>query len=154
RRDAGFEWEARAGDPRNVGETRFRVAIEVDGDRVTEARVYWKTPEAYDRVREQSNAISIAVAISKIAAGPGRLVFALGLLVQGTREGMVRWRAALKVAVPALLLYPVERLLLLGLRLKSYNTAKPFEPFLVEGYLDIVEGMIGAAIALVIAAAL
>jgi membrane protease YdiL (CAAX protease family) len=154
RRDASFEWEAHAGDPRNVGETRFRVAIEVDGDRVTEARVYWKTPEAYDRVREQSNAISIAVAIAKIAAGAGLLVFALWLLIQGTREGIVRWRVALKVAVPALLLYPVERLLLLGLRLKSYNTAKPFEPFLVEGYLDIVEGMMGAAIALVSAAAL
>src|SRR6516225_1211804 len=64
RRDASFEWEARPGDPRNVDETKFRVAMGVSGDQVTSARVFWKTPEAFDRSRERSNAVSIAVAVA------------------------------------------------------------------------------------------
>jgi hypothetical protein len=42
----------------------------------------------------------------------------------------------------------------LGQRLKDYNTAKPLETFQVENFLDIVTGMMGAGVALVIAAAL
>jgi membrane protease YdiL (CAAX protease family) len=154
RRDSDFEWEARAGDPRNVDETKFRVAVDVSGDNVTGARVFWKTPEAFDRSRESSNALSIAVAVTHIVVGAGLLVYALWLLILGTREGVVRWSAALKIAAPGVVLYPVGRLLLLGLRLKDYNTAKPYETFQVETFLDIVTGMLGTALLLVVAAAL
>ena len=45
RRDYSLEWEARPGDPRNVDETRWRVEVNVSGDRVTSARGFWKLPE-------------------------------------------------------------------------------------------------------------
>ena len=51
RRDYEFAWDARPGDPRNVGEAKWRVAIDVDGDQVTEGHAFWKLPEAYERVR-------------------------------------------------------------------------------------------------------
>jgi membrane protease YdiL (CAAX protease family) len=154
RRDASFEWEARPGDPRNVDETKFRVAMGVSGDQVTSARVFWKTPEAFDRSRERSNAVSIAVAVAHIAVGAGLLVYALWLLIMGTRQGIVRWRAALQLAAVGVVLYPVGRLLLWGSRMKDYNTAKPFETFQVESLLDIFTGMMGTALVLVVAAAL
>jgi membrane protease YdiL (CAAX protease family) len=154
RTDANFEWEARPGDPRNVDETRFRVAMEVDGDRVTEVRGYWKTPEAFDRSREGNNAVSIAVSLAHLIAGALLLVATLLLLIQGTRQGMVRWRAALKLAIAGTLSYPVSRLLIWELRLKDYNTAKPFENFQVDSALDILLGAIGTALVLVLAGAL
>jgi membrane protease YdiL (CAAX protease family) len=154
RRDANFEWEARPGDPRNVNETRFRVAVEVSGDRVTEARVYWKTPEVFDRSRERSNAISITVAVGHIVVAAGLLVYALWLLIMGTRRGAVRWREALKIAAPGVALYPVAQLLLWALQVKDYDTAKPFQAFQVESLLDIFTGMVGTGLALVLGAAL
>jgi hypothetical protein len=154
RRDSDFEWESRAGDPRNVDETRFRVAIEVSGDQVTSGHVYWKTPEAFDRAREASNAVSIGVAVARIVVTAGVLVYALWLIILGTRNGVIRWGAALKLAAPAVVLYPVGRLLLIGLRLKDYNTAKPIETFQVETYLDILTGTLGTALALILASAI
>ena len=154
RRDASFEWEARAGDPRNVGETKFRVAVEVSGDRVTGARVFWKTPEAFDRSREGSNAISITVAVIRIVAISGLLVYALWLLIQGTRHGVVRWRTGIKVAVVGAVLLPVEPLLSLGLLYRDYNTAKPIETFQAEAFLGEATGMIGSCLGLVMAGAL
>jgi membrane protease YdiL (CAAX protease family) len=154
RRDSDFEWEARPGDPRNVDETRFRVAIEVSGDQVTEARVYWKTPESFDRARESANAVSITVAVARIVVTAGLLVYALWLVILGTRNGVIRWRAALKLAAPAVILYPIGRLLLIGLRLKDYDTAKPIETFQIESFLDLLTGTLGTALALILAAAL
>jgi membrane protease YdiL (CAAX protease family) len=154
RRDSDFEWEARGADPRNVGETKFRVAVGVSGDRVTATHVYWKTPEKFDRSRERSNVVSIAIAVGHIVVGAGLLVYALWLVIVGTRRGVVRWRTALMVVAPGAALYPVSRLLMLGLRLKDYDTAKPFETFQVETLLDIFTGMMGMALALVLAAAL
>ena len=154
RRDSSFEWEARAGDPRNVGETKFRVALEVSGDRVTEARVFWKTPEAFDRSRESSNAVSISVAVARIAAISGLLVYALWLLIQGTRHGVVRWRAALRLAAVGAILLPVEPLLSLGLLYKDYNTAKPMETFQTEAFIGEATGIVGGCLGLVIAGAL
>jgi membrane protease YdiL (CAAX protease family) len=154
RRDSDFEWEARAGDPRNVDETRFRVAIEVDGDQVASAHVYWKTPEAFDREREASNAVSLTVAVSHIVVTAGLIVYALWLIILGTRNGVIRWRDALKLAAPAALLYPIGHLLLIGQRMKDYNTAKPLEGFQVEMFLDILTAALGMAIMLVLASAL
>jgi hypothetical protein len=94
------------------------------------------------------------VAVVHIMVGAGLLVYALWLLIQGTRQGMVRWATALKVAAPGVVLYPVGRMLLLGMRLKDYNTAKPLETFRVESLLDIVTGMLGTALVLVLAGAL
>ena len=53
RRDYSLEWEARPGDPRNVDQTRWRVEVNVAGDRVVSARGFWKLPESWQRGREQ-----------------------------------------------------------------------------------------------------
>ncbi len=154
RRDSNFEWETRPGDPRQVDQTPFRVVLEVSGDQVTAARVYWDTPEVFDRTREASNAVTIIVAVIRIATLAAPLVYALLLLILGTRDGIVRWRAALKLAAPAMVLYAIGRLLMLGLRLKDYDTAKPLETFQVESFLGILTSVITIAIALTVASAL
>ena len=94
RRDYSLEWEARPGDPRNVDETRWRVEVNVAGDHVVSARGFWKLPEAWQRGREQQNALAIAIAVLKIVTLAALIVYGLWLLLQGTRHGMVRWHAA------------------------------------------------------------
>ena len=156
RRDYSLEWEARPGDPRNVDETRWRVEVNVAGDRVVSARGFWKLPEAWQRGREQQNALAIAIAVLKIGTLAALIVYGLWLLLQGTRHGIVRWRAALRLALPATLLFPVAPLLSIGLMLKNYRTDIPLETFQAMTYVIVGMGVIfgfllmGAAAALIV----
>ena len=129
RRDHTLVWEARPGDARNVAEARYRVEIGVSGDRVTAARAFWKLPEAWSRERERSNALSIMALVVRLAVFAGLAVAALGLLGQGTRQGLVRWRRALRLAAVPGLLLALAALLTLPLLMKNYPTAIPVETY-------------------------
>jgi hypothetical protein len=156
RRDHTLEWEARAGDPRNLDEAHYRVHVEVAGDRVSSLRSYWKIPEAYARSRERQNALPIAVMALRIGAIAAAVVFGLWLLIQATRQGMVRWRGAIRLAVPATLLFAVGSLLSFELMLKGYNTAIPLETYQAVLYITLLMSVVfvflilGAAAALLI----
>jgi membrane protease YdiL (CAAX protease family) len=156
RRDYTLVWEARPSDARNVDQTRWRVEVTVSGDRVTAARGFWKLPEAWQRGRERENALAIIIAVLKIAVIAGLIVYAMWLLIQGTRHGFVRWRAALRLALPATLLFPVAPLLSVGLMMKSYRTDVPLETFQAMTYVSLAMSVIfgfllmGAAAALVV----
>jgi hypothetical protein len=132
------------------------VEVAVSGDRVTSARGFWKLPEAWQRGRERENALAIAIAVLKIATLAGLVVYAMWLLIQGTRQGIVRWRAALRLALPATLLFPVAPLLSVGLMLKNYRTDVPLETFQAMTYvylaMSVVFGflLMGAAAALIV----
>ncbi len=154
RRDHALQWEARPGDPRNVGETKWRVAVTVAGDRVTEGHGFWKLPEAYERTRGQQNAIAIAVAVAKIAALAGLIVWAIGLLILATRHGEVRWRATLLLALPATLLFPLGPLLKMGLALKDYRTDVPLETFQAMQFVVLGMSVLFGFLVLAAAAAL
>jgi membrane protease YdiL (CAAX protease family) len=156
RRDHSLVWEGRPGDRRNVDQTRWRVEVDVAGDRATAARGFWKLPEAWQRDRERENAIAIAIAVMKIVAIAGLVVYAAWILILGTRQGTVRWRAAIGLALPATLAFPVAPLLSAGLMLKNYRTDVPLETFQAMTYISLamvaVFGflMMGAAAALVV----
>ena len=156
RRDYTLEWEARAGDPRNLDEAHYRVHVEVAGDRVSSLRSYWKIPEAYERSRDRQNALSIAVMSLRIAAIAAAVVFGLWLLIQATRKGLVRWRGAIGLAVPVTLLFALGMLLSLELMLKGYNTAIPLATYQAGVYITLLISvifvflMLGAAAALIV----
>ena len=124
RRDYSLEWEARPGDPRNVGETRWRVHIGITGDRVASARAFWKLPETYERAREQETALAIAIAVTRIVVFAGLIVFGMWLLIQATRQGAVPWRAVIRLALPATLLFPIAPLLAVGLMMKDIRSPR------------------------------
>jgi membrane protease YdiL (CAAX protease family) len=128
RRDHTLEWEARPGDPRNVNEAHYRVALEVDGDRVTSLRVYWKIPESFERSREQQNFISIAVLALKIGVIGGAIVFGLWMLIRNVRLGLVAWRRVLLLAAVPTVGIAVTAALSLSINLsRLYQTSMPFE---------------------------
>ena len=154
RRDYTLEWEARAGDPRNLDEAHYRVHIEVAGDRVSSLRSYWKIPETYERGRDRQNALSIALMALRIGMIAAGIVYALWLLIQATRQGLVRWRGAIGLAVPATLLFALAWLLSFELMLKGYNTAIPLDTYQAVSYITLLMSaiflflMLGAAAAL------
>ena len=142
RRDYTLVWEARPGDPRNVDEAHYRVQIGIVGDTVASVRRYWKVPETFVRSREQQNALSIAILALRIVAIAGGIVYALWLLVQSIRHRLVPWRAAIQLAVPAALLFPVTPLLSLNLMLKDYPTAIPLATFQAMGYMILLMSLV------------
>ncbi len=155
RTDWVMEWEARAGDPRNVDEAHYRVHIDVAGDRVSTLRSYWKIPEAYERSRERQNALSIVLMALRIGAIAAAVVFGLWLLIQATRKGLVRWGGAIRLAVPATLLFALGTLLSFELMLRGYDTAIPLETYQAVLYMTLLISaifmflMLGAAAALI-----
>ena len=78
------------------------------------------------------------------------------LLIRGTRHGTVRWRAAMYLAVPATLLFPVAPLLSAGLMLRDYRTDVPLETFQAMTYVSLAMSVVfgfllmGAAAALIV----
>jgi membrane protease YdiL (CAAX protease family) len=156
RRDYSLEWEARPGDPRNVDQTRWRVEVNVSGDRVTSARGFWKLPEDWQRGRERENAIAITISVLRIVTFAGFVVYGLWLLIQGTRHGTVRWRPAIRLAIPATILFPIAPLLSAGLLLKNYRTDVPLETFQALTYvtlgMSVIFGFLylGAAAAIIV----
>ncbi|HLW78132.1 MAG TPA: CPBP family intramembrane glutamic endopeptidase, partial [Terriglobia bacterium] len=51
RQDYTFVWQAKAGDPRNVGDEHYRVQTEIAGDHVVAVSRYFKLPEDWERQR-------------------------------------------------------------------------------------------------------
>jgi hypothetical protein len=154
RRDFSLVWEARPGDRRSVDQTRYRVAIGVDGDRVTSMRTYWKIPESFERSRDRQNFISIAVLAIRIAAIAGGFVFGLWMLIRQIKQGLVPWRRTLLLAVVPTLAVAVGLLLPLRATLyRSYQTFVPLETFEVTTCAVLAMGvafafvMYGAAVA-------
>jgi hypothetical protein len=129
RRDHQLVWEAGAGDPRNLDEAHYRIDMEVAGDAVTALRTHWKIPETFARLRSEQNAISIAVSLGKIGVISMAVVIGLLMLVQGTRQGTVRWGAAMRMAIPFTLLAALDAALTYHLGWRNYDTALPVETF-------------------------
>jgi hypothetical protein len=151
RRDHTLVWEARAGDPRNVDEARYRTEISVDGDRVAVWRSYWKIPEAFARGRERQNWISISLAVCRIMLALVITVWGLWLMIGNIRRGLVPWGAALRLAIPAALAAAIAGLLRLPQIYEQYNTAVPLATFQASAYIwqfiTVVSAFLGFALA-------
>jgi membrane protease YdiL (CAAX protease family) len=155
RRDRTIVWEARPGDPRNLDGVRFRLEVSVAGDRVSAWRVYWHVPETYERARSQKNWIAIVLAILRIGVPVALVVAGIWLLIENIRRGLVAWRPAMRIALPATLLMAVSSLLMLAQSYRSYPTSVSLQVFqamtatgLVIAFIGTFLGL-GAAVALV-----
>jgi membrane protease YdiL (CAAX protease family) len=95
RRDYSLTWEAKPGDPRNLDEARYRIGIDVDGDRVARFTTFWKLPEAFTRERERRNLLETALmAIEAVVVGIAVLI-GLWVVVMKTRQRELRWKPVL-----------------------------------------------------------
>jgi len=128
RRDYTLQWEARASDPRNVDETRYRVQVVVDGDAVANLRAYWKLPESFERTRDRQSFFSIAVWTVRTAVTAVAIVFGMWLLIRRIRHGLVPWRLSLLLAIVPTVLTAIVAALSFHLNLyRNYDTSIPLD---------------------------
>ncbi|HZT33822.1 MAG TPA: CPBP family intramembrane glutamic endopeptidase [Bryobacteraceae bacterium] len=125
RRDHALVWEAKPGDARNLEEARYRVSVEVAGDRVAALRTFWKLPEAFVRERSRRNALSNLLAVLRVAVLVGGAIAAIWLLIQRTRRRQLRWRPALWIAAALAGLSLADSLARFHLVFRVYDTAVP-----------------------------
>jgi membrane protease YdiL (CAAX protease family) len=137
RSDHALAWEARAGDPRNLDQTHYRVEVTVCGGGIAAWRAFWKAPEWFERSRDAQTFWSIFITVAEIGASAGIAVFGLVLLIRNIRSGLVRWKAAIAIGGAAAALLTVNQLLQLDLTLKNYQTSMPFPTFQIGQYAAV-----------------
>jgi membrane protease YdiL (CAAX protease family) len=154
RRDHTLLWEARTGDPRNVGQARFRVQIGVAGDRVSSLGTLWKLPESWERERSSSNLLSILLLTLRIAVVALGIVRGVWMTIGKIRAGELRWGLVLRIAAVTAAAIALGSLLSLSVMARNYPTEIPFETFLASAWLLVLMGavfgflMMGGAAAL------
>lgn len=106
RLDHWFVYEAKDGDPRNVGEAKYRRGGSVDGNRLSVASSAWfHIPEKWERERKATTTLrAVKQGLTYLAIG-GLVAAAAMILVGRTRKGLVPWKKAFYLAiVPAILM--------------------------------------------------
>ncbi len=154
RTDHTLEWEAPPGDPRNVGEAHYRIALSVDGDQVTALRSHWDIPESYQRFREGGTLGSYTLLALKILLISGIVVWGIVIVVRNVRRGLVPWRPVLRVAGLATAAMVVSELLSLRVILKQYPTTIPLATFQAMAGIGVGVAVIFGFLALAAAVAL
>jgi hypothetical protein len=152
RRDHVLVWEARPGDARNLEEARYRVRVEVAGDRVSALSAFWKLPEAFVRARASRNALSNVLLMLRVGVLAGMVVLALWLLIVSTRKRRLRWRSAILTGTPVAGLGVAGSLAALPLAMRAYDTAIPLETFRAVMVTGLVIAGLGLFLAMACAA--
>jgi membrane protease YdiL (CAAX protease family) len=97
REDYTLVWQARAGDPRNVGDAHYRLEADVAGDQVVGFARSFKLPEEWERERRSSSLVNSALSFAGILVGLALLGAGVVLLVIRIRSGQMPWGPAAKV---------------------------------------------------------
>ncbi|MGH7969320.1 MAG: hypothetical protein ACREIC_11395, partial [Limisphaerales bacterium] len=104
REDYTLTWQAKPGNPLNVGDAHFRIAVDIAGNHVMGTSRYFKLPETWIRQREASRlGNSILLGLESIV-GIGLVALIIMLFVRQIRAGKIPWRRSLWVGVVLALL--------------------------------------------------
>jgi hypothetical protein len=129
RADYTLVWQAKAGDPRNVGEAHYRLQVEIAGDQVVGFSRHFKLPEQWERERTATrlpnvilHAVSYALILALVAGG-------LILLVKQIRRGQVPWRQSARVGAAVAVLMVLSELNQLPGFERQYPTSIPLSTF-------------------------
>ena len=158
RMDYTLVWQAKSGDPRNVGDAHYRLQVDIDGDQVVGFARSFKLPEEWERAQEGVRlannvlmGISVLTVLAAVAAG-------LILFVNLVRSGQMQWKGSAKFGVLLALLALLGALNGLALTARGYDTSMPLAIWkLMVGVgvfvVPLVEGLlawlvIGSAVSL------
>ncbi len=123
REDYSLVWQAKPGDPRNVGDAYYRLQVNIAGNQVTGFSRYFKLPEQWVRQQETTRLPNSALVALSIILGAGLVAGAVWLFVERVRSGAIRWTASLKVAVVLTVLFVLTALNRVSLLEREYNTS-------------------------------
>jgi membrane protease YdiL (CAAX protease family) len=129
REDYTFVWQAKPGDPRNVGDAHYRLRVDIAGAQVVGFSRFFKLPDDWVRKRE-------ARTLSTIILGAPFMILVVGLvsgtiiiLVKQIKSEKIEWRTAAKVGAALSVIILLTELNALSTVEKSYETSRPFNLF-------------------------
>ena len=148
RRDYVFVWEAEEGDPRNLGEMKYRVRAEMQGDVISKITTYPKIPENWERERKKKtlpNALHLALLILVIA---GFVVLAIIRFIRQARSGVILWKKVLIISGVVVAVAMLNFLNGLPTLARHYQTSIDFNLFLISLIIGILIALLGLFIGL------
>ena len=125
REDYTLVWQAKPGDPRNVGDAHYRLEVDIAGDQVVGFSRSFKLPEEWERAQEGRGlvnnlliAVSVLTFLSLVAAG-------LIVFVNLVRAGQMPWKRSAKFGALFAILALLGALNNLPLTNGKYDTSMP-----------------------------
>ncbi len=152
RQDYTLTWQAKSGDPRNVGEAHYRLEVRLAGDQVVGFSRSFKLPEEWEREQQATRlGNSILTGLSALLF-VGMLGGGLVLLIMQLRRDAIPWRQAMKVGVLLAILQLLAELNRLSVLERGYPTAYPLTIFrvILAAVLIVIPLLAGLAGCLVV----
>jgi membrane protease YdiL (CAAX protease family) len=132
REDYTLTWQAKPGNPLNVGDAHFRIAVDIAGDHVIGTSRYFKLPETWIRQREASRlGNSILLGLESLL-GIGLFALIIMLFVRQVRAGKIPWRRSLWVGVALAVLMVLGELNGVPLIYQGYDTSISLSNFWIS----------------------
>ncbi len=158
REDYTLTWQAKPGDPRNVGDAHYRLKVEIAGDQVVGFSRFFKLPEDWLRAEEASTVWNKVLLTINILGVMVLVAGGLILFVNLVRAGRMPWKRSAKFGVLIAIVGFLAALNNLSQVYMRYDTSMPLAVWktfiavsltvapLVEGLLAWL--IIGAALSL------
>ncbi len=132
REDYTLTWQAKPGDPLNVADAHFRIAVAIAGDQVVGVSRYFKLPEKWQRQREASHLVNAILIGLRSLLGIVFAGLAVILFVRQVRAGLIPWRRSLWVGVAIAALVALSELNSLPLIDQQYQTSVSMSNFWIS----------------------
>ena len=129
REDYTLVWQAKPGDPRNVGDALYRLHVEIAGDQVVSFSRSFKLPQEWERERRASNLINVFLSIVTYLAFVLLVAAALIVFVKKVRAGQMPWRQSAKVGVFLAVMMVLSEFNELSLYNRGYDTSIPLTTY-------------------------
>ncbi len=99
REDYSLVWQAKPGDPRNVGDAHYRLRVDIAGDQVVGFSRSFKLPEEWERAEEAFTLMNNILRVVSILALLALVGAGLILFVNQVRAGQMPWKRSAKFGV-------------------------------------------------------
>lgn len=153
RQDMEFTWEAVPGTPGAIGEARLDLKTGVFGGKIGNWTQSIRIPEEWKRARESKNFYSTALLGIRAAFAAVMLFLVVRILVKGTRQSLVRWRIAGKIAALAMFLELLDSINSIPLFAFQYDTQIDMPIYIITCLAQGFLVLIGIGLAAMLAAA-
>jgi len=129
REDYTLTWQAKPGDPLNVGDAYYRVSVEIAGDQVVGTSRYFKLPENWTRQRRATRLGNVVLLGLESLLGIGIIALVIIFFVKQVRAGKMPWKRSLWVGAAVAVLMVLLELTTLPLLYERYNTSVSLQNF-------------------------
>jgi len=138
RQDYALTWQAKPGDPLNVGDEHYRTEVGIAGDQVTGVRRYFKLPENWEREQSETKLVNVVLIALQVLLFGGIAAGIIWLFVIQVRKDGLAWRKTRRVAVFVGIVLVISELNSLVMVRENYPTSMSlgvFNLFIVIGYV-------------------